>query len=426
MRCAHCGHETPADSAFCIGCGRTVSPPSPAGPRPSARRRLRVGLSLGLAALLFLAIAAGMVMMTASPRPGRPRSPAPSAAHLPTPPASAGKAGESAVSETPATEETDPLASQLFSTDCYIVRKPSGWELAKSTAARNSRSFVATRQLPGADALRLTIDAFDLPSHMTLAEFCRWTLDWARPPGTRLAEDAAEGVFKGLPTRRAMAKGEQTETAVQFVVRGMVGFVISMTAPTGRLPAHQAEFDEALDTFEFIDSAARRGPESLQPQVLGTAVYTILKPAGWRHQEESSADGGSQFSAIKELPDGGELRLYIGVNDLGPGTSLAAFSDERIGSVRGTKPVEDTSNFSFAGEPARRVLLRSDKGDLMWYFFLHKGMGLAICMEAPAGSFTAHQRDFDEALRTFKLVEGGSSGAGSRTPRGGRTPSKGG
>jgi len=102
---------------------------------------------------------------------------------------------------------------------------------------------------------------------------------------------------------------------------------------------------------------------------------------------------------------------------------LTAFSDERLGSIRGLKLVEDTSTFVFAGEPARRVLLRSDKGDLMWYFLVHKGKGVAICMEAPGGSFTDHQKDFDEVLRTFRLTETASR---ARMPSGGAKPGKGG
>jgi hypothetical protein len=282
---------------------------------------------------------------------------------------------------------------------------------------------VATRELPGADPLRLTIDAYDLPWDMTLAAFYRWSFDWARPAGARLADDPSERTFKGVPTRQTVARGEQTETAIRFLVRAEIGFIIATTAPVGRLAAHQAEFDEALDTFEFVDRGAPGRPGSLQPQVVGTAAYTIAKPAGWRHQEQPSADGGSQFSATKELEDQRELRLYIGVSDVAPGASLAAFSDERLDSLRGLKPVEDTSNFVFAGEPARRVLLRSGKGDLMWYFLLHKGKGVAICMEAPGGSFTDHQKDFDEVLRTFRLTETASR---ATTSSGGPKPGRGG
>jgi len=417
MRCAHCGHETPADSAFCIACGHTLPPRS-----RSPRRRLRTGLALGLAALLFLAVVAAMVVRTVSPHLRRDRPPAQPAAGPTVPSATVDKGAEPPARETPAAAETDRFAARVFTADCFSVRKPSGWVLAKSSTVRCERNFVATRKLPGADTLRLTIDAFDLPWDMTLADFYRWTLSWAQPKGTRLVGDPGERAFKGVLARHVVARGEQTETAVCFLVRGDLGFIISTTAPVGRLKAHQAAFDEALDTFKFIDRGAPGRPGSLQPQIISTAVYTLAKPAGWRHQEQPSTEGGSQFSAIKELEDRGELRLYIGVSDVAPGASLAAFSDERLGSVQGLRLVEDTTNFVFADEPARRVLLRSDKGDLMWYFLLRKGKGVAICMEAPAGTFTDHQEDFDEVLRTFRLAE---TASGTKAPSGGPRPAKG-
>jgi len=426
MRCAHCGHETPADSAFCTRCG------SPLASRPPTRSRSLTVRQAQLAVIIVLALVLVLfaVLHCESPR----TTEAPWVAEPLGPPAPGGQPRESSTSESQAHAEAHPLASPLLSAESYAVHRPAGWQLVGTTSARNRRGFTAKRRPSGDDTLVLTVVVHELPPGTTLADFSWECLDAALSAGARPVEDSSDFTLKHRPARRVVVKVQKGEAAICFFLHESVGFEVSMEAPTGRLAAHQSEFDKALDAVELLDDPWVLDGETLAAQTFGTDTYTVLKPAGWRYDRGAEAKAGAQplkslggalagiplrvvdnrrrqFWAFKALPDGGALRLYIGAADLCSDYALAAFTDERLDSIHGMRREADATNLTLAGEPARRVLLKSGQRDLGWYFLEHRGTGYEVSLEAPPNSLAAHQRDFDRILGTFRFLEGRSTTA---------------